>query len=542
MKDGRVHDVLVVGAGFAGLYAVHASRAAGLDVVCLEAGDGVGGTWYFNRYPGARCDVESVDYSYSFDEQLQNDWSWSERYATQPEILAYLEHVADRFGLREHVRLGTRVDAAEFDESASAWTVHTAAGEEHRARHLLFATGSLSAPNKPRIPGIDEFAGETYHTARWPDPHPSLAGKRVGVIGTGSSGIQSVPLLAEEAAALTVFQRTANYSVPALNRRLTEADQARIRAEYPERRRKSRLSGGGSPHVPYPKRAAECTPEEREAALEEGWRAGGVLFGKTFPDQYTDLESNDHARRFAERRIRELVEDPQTAEDLIPTDHPLGTKRICTDSGYFEAFNRPHVALVNLRRDPLARITPGGAETRGGHHPLDVLVCATGFDAMTGALTRIDIRGPRGARLAETWAEGPVTYLGLQVPGFPNLFTVNGPGAPSVLSNMVLTAEQQVDWVLRFVREADARGVTQVEPRDDAAEKWTTHVQEAADATLFPRAESWYLGANIPGKPRRFMPYVAGLGAYTERCEEIRDGGYEGFLLTTRRPPREGTA
>ncbi|NIH80811.1 flavin-containing monooxygenase [Amycolatopsis viridis] len=529
-----VRDVLIVGAGFAGLYAVHAFRRAGLDVVCLEAGSDVGGTWYFNRYPGARCDVESVDYSYSFDEDLQNEWVWSERYATQPEILAYIHHVADRFDLRRHVLLERRVTAARFDEHASRWTVRTAGGEEHRARYLLFATGSLSAPNRPDIPGADEFAGDTYFTARWPEPGPSLAGKRVGVIGTGSSAIQSVPILAREADSLTVFQRTANYSVPALNRPLTDEDQRRIRAEYPARRAKARASGGGSPHESYPKRAVECTPEEREAALEAGWRNGGVLFGKTFPDQFTDITANDYAREFAERKIREIVRDPVTARDLIPTDHPIGTKRICTDSGYFETFNKDTVALVNLRREPITRITPRGVETTAALYELDVLVYATGFDAMTGALTRIDITGARGRSITEAWADGPVTYLGVQIPGFPNLFTVNGPGAPSVLSNMVLTAEQQVDWLVGLLQHADGAGATQVEVRDDAAVKWTDHVQQAADATLFPRANSWYLGANIPGKPRRFMPYVAGLGAYRQRCEEVREDGYEGFVFTTR--------
>ncbi|MDA3644019.1 NAD(P)/FAD-dependent oxidoreductase [Saccharopolyspora indica] len=530
----RVRDVLVVGAGFAGLYAVHAFREAGLDVGCLEAGAAIGGTWFFNRYPGARCDVESIDYSYSFDDDLQNDWVWSERYATQPEILAYIDHVADRFGLRQHVQLEKRVTAAHFDERTSRWTARTEDGDEHIARYLVFATGSLSAPNKPDIPGADSFAGETLFTARWPEPGPSLEGKRVGIIGTGSSAIQSVPILAEQARSLTVFQRTPNYSVPALNRKLTDEEQRRIRAEYPERRRKSRLSGGGSTHEPYPKPAQECTPEEREAALESGWRSGGVLFGKTFPDQFTDLASNDFAREFAARKIREIVQDPRTAEDLIPTDHPIGTKRICTDSGYFETFNRDEVSLVNLRRDPIVRITAAGVETSAGCHELDVLVYATGFDAMTGALTRVDITGPLGDRIRDAWAEGPVTYLGVQIPGFPNLFTVNGPGSPSVLANMVLTAEQQVDWLAGLIRHADDTGAAQVEVRRDAAIKWTEHVQQAADATLFPRANSWYLGANIEGKPRRFMPYVAGLGAYRRRCDAIRDDGYEGFVFTSR--------
>ncbi|GIH68104.1 flavin-containing monooxygenase [Sphaerimonospora thailandensis] len=529
-------DVLVIGAGFAGLYAIHAARRAGLDVLCLEAGAGVGGTWYYNRYPGARCDVESIDYSYSFDEELQDEWEWSERYATQPEILAYIEHVAERFDLLDSVRLETRAVSAHFDERTSTWRVRSESGEEFEARYLLCATGSLSAPNKPAIPGIDDFAGEVLFTAEWPHTEPDLAGKRVGLIGTGSSGIQSTPLLAARAKQLTVFQRTPNYSVPALNRNFTPADQVRIREEYPERRRKSRRSGGGSPYVAYPKNGVDCTPEERLAALEKGWTTGGVLFGKTFPDQYVNEETNRYAADFFEAKIRRIVHDPATADDLIPDDHPIGTKRICTDSGYFETFNRDNVALVNLRKDPIVRITEWGIKTEGAAHELDVLIFATGFDAMTGALQRIDIRGTGGASFREAWREGPVSYLGYQVPDFPNLFIVSGPGSPAVLANMVLAAEMQIDWLLKLIRHADEMGANRIEPRADAAAKWTAHVQEAADQTLFPRANSWYVGANIEGKPRTFMLYVRGLGTYAGVCDQVAEDGYEGFVLTSHSP------
>ncbi|WP_067168733.1 flavin-containing monooxygenase [Microtetraspora niveoalba] len=540
MKNGTTvvpsgtYDVLVVGAGFAGLYAVHRALGAGFRAIGVEAAPGVGGTWYWNRYPGARCDVESIDYSYSFDEELQDSWVWSERYATQPEILAYLEHVADRFGLRPHFRFDRRVESARFDEGDATWTVTTDAGEAYRARFVVLATGSLSAPNKPPIPGADRFAGEVLFTAQWPREKVSFAGKRVGIIGTGSSGIQSIPIIAEEAASLTVFQRSPNYSVPAFNRPLTEDEQVRVRAEYPERRRRSAYSGAGTPHETYPKTVFEIDEAERLAAFEARWKEGGVLFGKTFPDQTVDEAVNKMARDFAEAKIRAIVADQRTADDLIPVDHPIGTKRICTDSGYYATFNRENVTLVNLRREPIVSITERGIETGGSSYELDTLIYATGFDAMTGAVTRIDIRGARGARIGDAWGEGPVTYLGMAIPGFPNLFTVNGPGSPSVLANMVLTAEQQVDWVVDLLADCRSRGVTEVEARADSAAKWTGHVDEVAHRTLFPKADSWYVGANIEGKRRVFMPYIGGFGAYRRTCEQVRAGGYEGFVLTAR--------
>lgn len=534
LSDTQVRDVLVIGAGFAGLYAVYAARRAGLDVACLEAAGGIGGTWHFNQYPGCRCDVESIDYSYSFDEGLQNEWEWSERYATQPEILSYIHHVADRFDLNRHIQLHTDVVAARFDEARSLWHLETAGGEVHSAQYVIFATGSLSTPIKPNIPGIDEFAGHTLYTAQWPDNPPALEGKRVGVIGTGSSGIQSIPVIAESATSVSVFQRTANYSVPACNRTLTARDQARIRREYPERRKKSWVSGGGSPHQAHPQNAVDVAPEERERAFAEAWRMGGVLFSKAFPDQFTDIRANDYARAFFEAQVREIVHDPQTAEDLVPDDHPIGTKRICTDSGYYQTFNRDHVTLINLKREPISTITASGVTTSKASYDLDVLVLATGFDALTGPLSRIDLRGVDNTRIQDVWAAGPLTYLGMQIPNFPNLFLVNGPGSPSVLANMVLTSEQQIDWIIDLVRECRQRAVTQIEARHDAAEKWTDHVTELADKTLMPQANSWYTGANIDGKPRTFMLYTAGLGAFSAVCEQVKQNGYEGLIWTTR--------
>jgi len=476
--------------------------------------------------------VESVDYSYSFDRELEQTWTWSERYATQPEIQSYFDHVADRYGLRERFDFGRSVVSATFDEASSTWTLVTDGGVEYRTRFVVMATGCLSAPIRPDLPGIDDFAGETYFTAQWPDEQVAFTGKRVGLIGTGASGIQAAPIIAEQAQSLTVFQRTANYTVPAPNGPLTDEDQRRIQEEYPSRRETSFYAPAASPHVSYPKKATEIDGAEREAALEARWQQGGVLFGKTFPDQNSDIVANDYAREFAERKIREIVADPQTAEDLIPTDHPIGSKRIVTDSGYYAMYNRPDVELVNLRRDPIEQVTGWGIKTAEASYELDVLVFATGFDALTGALARIDVRGARGALLADSWAAGPVTYLGLGIAGFPNLLTVNGPGSPSVLANMVLHAEQQVDWCLALITECLRTGVDQAEPRADAAEKWTDHLGEVAAATLFTRAASWYMGANIEGKKRVFMPYIGGFGNYRRICDEVRDAGFEGFVLT----------
>jgi cation diffusion facilitator CzcD-associated flavoprotein CzcO len=529
-------DVVVVGAGFAGLYAVHRAGRDGLLAVGIEAGDDVGGTWYWNRYPGARCDVESVDYSFSFDEELQNGWRWSERFATQPEIRAYASHMAERFGLRDRYRFGERVTSARFDESTSTWLVETGAGTRLRAPFVVFATGSLSVPHRPSFPGVDDFGGEVYFTAQWPESPVDLTGRRVGVIGTGSSGIQVVTAIAPVAAGLTVFQRTANYSIPTVNGPLTDAELASIRATYPARRAITRRGLNGSGRDAYEKSVFEVGEEERRAVFERGWTLGGVAFAKTFPDQMVDDAVNRVARDFVHSKIREIVHDPATADDLTPTDHPIGAKRICSDSGYYETFNRDDVTLVNLRTDPIVRVVAGGIETASGLHQLDVIVYATGFDALTGALLRIDVRGRGGIRLADVWDDGPLTYLGVSVPGFPNLFLVNGPGGPSVLGNMILGAELQVDWVADLVAHAGSRGAQELEARADAAATWTEHVDEVAAATLYAKARSWYMGANIEGKKQRFMPYAGGLGSYTDLCARVRDDGYEGFALTSRSP------
>lgn len=529
------HDVIVVGAGFAGLYAVHSATAAGLTALGIEAADGVGGTWYWNRYPGARCDVESVDYSYSFDEELQQTWTWSERFAGQPEILAYLEHVADRLDLGRHYVFGTEVTGVAFDQRSGTWEVHTSAGARHRATFLLCATGCLSAVNRPDLPGIEDFAGEVYHTAAWPRQEPDFSGKHVGLVGTGSSGIQVAPVIAASAASLTVFQRSPNYSVPMPNHPWTEDDLQSIRVDYADRRRRSAYAPAGTPHTSRAKPAAETSAEERETALRQRWTEGGVLFSKTFPDQLTDLAANDIAREFAEARIRELVADPRVADDLIPVDHPIGTKRICTDTGYYETFNLGHVNLVNLRREPITAVTADVVQTAAAGYPCDALVFATGFDAMTGALSRIDPIGPSGARLSDLWADGPITFLGMMIPKLPNLFSFSGPGSPSVLANMVLHAEVQVDWVIALIIAARSQGATEVEARADAAAAWTRHVAEVAEGTLFVHAtSSWYLGANIEGKKRVFMPYIGGFGTYRRRCDDVVENDYAGLVFTSR--------
>lgn len=525
-------DLVVVGAGLAGIYTMYRALEKGLDVVGIEAGDSVGGTWYWNRYPGARCDVESVDYSYSFDRELERDWKWTERFAAQPEIRAYLDHVADRYDLRRHFAFGRRVTAAHFDEQASLWTVTLDDGTQHVARFVVMATGCLSAPNRPDLPGIDEYAGTQLFTAVWPDEPVDLTGKRVGLIGTGSSGIQAAPVIAAQAESLTVFQRSANYTVPARNRPLTEEEWQKVQETYPERREAARYAPAGSLSTTHEKKATEVDAAERARAFEARWQEGGVLFAKTFPDQSSDIVANDYAREFAESKIRDIVADAEVADDLIPKDHPIGTKRIVTDTGYYEMYNRDNVELVNLRKHPIEQVTSWGIKTDDASYELDVIVFATGFDALTGALTAIDLRGARGAVLADDWAHGPETYLGLGVAGFPNLITLNGPGSPSVLANVATHTEQQVDWAIDLIEFCRANGIDQAEPRRDAAEKWTAHLGEVAAGTLFTRAASWYMGANIEGKTRTFMPYIGGFGNYRRACDEVRDSGFEGYVLT----------
>lgn len=524
-------DVIVVGAGFGGLYALHRFRQQGLSVRVFEAAPEVGGTWYFNRYPGARCDVESLDYCYSFSDELQQEWTWTEKYATQAEILDYIKWVADKLDLRPGITFNARVISAVLDEDTMRWTVTTDNGETVVARFVVMATGPLSSPLTPDIPGLETFGGQIYHTAHWPHEGVDFTGKRVGVIGTGSSGVQSIPIIAEQAAQLVVFQRTPNYSVPAGNRPLTAEEITHAKATYDARRRMSWRSGGGSPHLAHPKLTMEVTPEERHAAFEERWQLGGVLFSKTFADQMIDIEANEEARKFYESKIRAVIDDPEVAELLIPKDHPIGTKRICTDTNYFQTFNRPNVTLVSVRQTPIESINPAGIATSSAHYDLDAIVLATGFDAMTGTLAKVDIVGRGGRKLVDDWSHGPRTYLGLGVDGFPNLFLVSGPGAPAVLANMVLHAEAHIQWISEAIAYLDKHGYAAMEATSGAVDAWVTECNQRADATLFPKANSWYVGANVPGKPRVFMLFIGGFATYLDICAEVADAGYKGFTL-----------
>ncbi|WP_437828101.1 flavin-containing monooxygenase [Sorangium sp. So ce1153] len=525
-------DAVVVGAGFAGLYMLHRLRQLGLSVRVYEAGSGVGGTWFWNRYPGARCDIESMDYSYSFSPELQQEWTWTERYATQPEILRYLEHVADRFELRRDIQLGTRVTAAVFDEATGRWAIRTGDGAGASARFLIMATGCLSVAKRLDFKGIDAFQGDSYHTSHWPREGVDFTGKRVGVIGTGSSGVQVIPIIAEQAARLFVFQRTPCFSVPARNAPIDPAHEASMKASYDEHRRKARETRAGVVMEVNPKSALEVSPEEREREFTARWERGGTAFLATFSDVMRSREANETAAEFVRARIRATVRDPAVAEALSPRGYPLGTRRLCVDTRYYDTFNRDNVTLVDVKASPIEEITPRGLRTRSAEYELDSLVFATGFDAMTGALTSIDIRGRGNESLKQKWAGGPRTYLGIAVAGFPNLFTITGPGSPSVFSNAVVSIEQHVEWISGCIAHLRERGIERIEATVEAEDGWVAHMREVAEGTLYPLASSWYIGANIPGKPRVLMPYAGGVGAYRKKCEAIAAQGYDGFSLS----------
>ncbi|WP_146240024.1 flavin-containing monooxygenase [Prauserella flavalba] len=524
-------DAIVVGAGFSGLYMLYELRRRGLTARVLEAGSDVGGTWYWNRYPGARCDVESLDYSYSFDEDLQQEWKWTERYPAQPEIQRYLAHVADRFDLRKDITFDTRVVAAQYDTPSATWTVRTEAGDRLTARYCILATGCLSVPKAPEIPGLDDFRGPVYHTATWPESGVDFSGRRVGVFGTGSSGVQAIPMIAQEAGHVTVFQRTPAFSVPAFNGPLDPEWEREIKTNYAERRRQNRASEAGIVRGDNPQSAHDVDEEQRQREYESRYTKGGFGILGAYADLMADQRANDTVSDFVRQKIRERVTDPEVAERLLPWEYPLGTKRICVDTDYYETFNRDNVTLVDLRRDALETVTANGVRTARGEVELDCLVLATGFDAMTGAVNRIDIRGRDGAVLAEKWGAGPRTYLGLGTAGFPNLFLLAGPGSPSVLTNMVTAIEQHVEWTGRCIEHLRTHGYRTIEPTVEAEDGWVDHVNEVASMTLFPKAASWYLGANVPGKPRIFMPYAGGFATYEKQCDEVAEQDYRGFAL-----------
>lgn len=531
LNPAETVDAVVVGAGFSGMYQLHRLREMGLSVQVFEAGEDVGGTWFWNRYPGARVDIESMAYSFSFSKELEQDWVWSEKYSPQPELLRYAQHVADRFDLKRNITFNTRVESAHFDDDKDQWLITTECGKRVRARYFVMATGVLSAAKTPDIAGRDSYKGETYQTGLWPKEGVDFTGKRVAIIGTGSSAVQSIPLIAEEADELVVYQRTAAFSTPAFNRPLSNSEIDTMKGNYEQYRQEQRLSPAG---IINPERQLErvmdVPKEERQRRFETAWDEG-LLTGlmSTFSDIQLDEAANHEVSEFIRERIRNTVQDKQTADDLTPKAFPYATKRPCIDTDYYETYNRDNVSLVNLRRTPIEKITEDGIETSEGARAFDAIIYATGFDAMTGPLLRVDIRGRGGKRLVDAWIDGPTSYLGIAIHGFPNMFTITGPSSPSVLSNMLVSIEQHVDWVADCIAWMNENGKTAIEPSDEAEKEWAEHTAQLAGMTLFPKADSWYMGANVPGKPRMFLAYVGGVGAYRLICDQIAATGYHGF-------------
>jgi cyclohexanone monooxygenase len=526
------YDAIVIGAGMAGMYMLYKLREMGLSARVFEAGGDVGGTWYWNRYPGARVDIESQEYSFSFSAELEQEWVWTERYASQPEILRYLNHVADRFDLRRDIQFKTRVERAHYDDENHLWRIETDAGDSVHARYCVSATGCLSVPNEPNFPGQERFAGHSYHTGRWPHEGVDLSGKRVAIIGTGSSSIQSITEIAGQVGQLYVFQRTPNFSVPAHNGPASPDVRKNWLANRAENRLAQRQTlGGFLSSERNEQKASEVGGNEHRQAFEARWAEGGFAILGAFGDLMADPNSNAAVANFAGEKIREIVRDPKVAERLTPKDYPFGAKRLCVDTGYYENFNRPNVELVDLNETPLHTITEKGVATTAAEYEVDAIIFAIGFDAMTGALSRIDVRGRGGRTLADAWAEGPKSYLGIMVSGFPNFFTITGPGSPSVLSNMVVSIEQHVEWLAQLFAFMDENMMVEIDPSQIAQDGWVDHVNEVANFTVYPYANSWYLGANIPGKPRVFMPYAGGVGVYRDLCAAIAANLYMGFKL-----------
>lgn len=532
MSEQRV-DAVIVGAGFAGMYALHRLVKENYQPIVFETGDNVGGTWYWNRYPGARCDIQSMEYSYTFDEDLQQDWNWSEKYAPQPEILRYANYVADRFELRKNINFNTRVLTARYDENHQEWLVKTDKNKAYRTKFCIMATGCLSSTNLPKFEGIDLFEGESFHTGQWPHSPVDFKSKRIGIIGTGSSAIQSIPVIAESCEHLTVFQRTANYSIPAHNEPLDQQYATSVKNSYPAFRAENRemFAAFGAHQARWEDSIFDVGDEVRQARFEKKWQEGGLGFTSAFGDTGADKQANDIAAEFVRNKIRATVDDNEVAELLCP-DQVLGCKRVCVDSHYFETFNQSNVSLINAKEHPVEAITSEGLIQNGRHYKFDMIIYATGFDAMTGSLLKIDIEGKNGLSLKEKWQAGPRTYLGLCTFGFPNLFTVSGPGSPSVLSNMIITIEQHVNWIIDCMTHLRDSKLSTIEALEDAENDWVDLTNEIANGTLFPTCNSWYLGANVPGKPRIFMPFVGGFPAYAEICAEVAEQNYRGFELT----------
>lgn len=535
MSDRSRYDAVVVGAGFSGLYLVKRLQDAGFSVLAVEAAPSVGGTWYWNAYPGARCDVESFDYCYSFSRELEAEWNWSERYPSQPELLRYLNHVADRFDLRPDIQLNTRVTAARFDAAQAAWTVELDSGEAVEGRFFILAGGAISVPKPPEIDGIESFAGQCFHTGSWPHELVDFSGQRVAVIGTGSSGVQTTTSIVDQVAQLTVFQRTPNFCAPIINYPIDQDAMDAFRETSAERHEISRHSRQGIPYAQPTRSALEVTPEEREATYSRAWEHSHLFALRlTYNDLLIDENANATVADFVRGKIREIVADPATAERLTPRSYPYAAKRPCIGKDYYAMFNHDKVALVDLRETPIVRMTPAGIATSEGEMAFDSVIFATGFDALTGAAALIDITGRDGQTLRDAWSAGPETYLGIASSGFPNLFLVTGPGSPGPLSAMVKSIEQHVDWIgdcMGWMRE---NGIATIDALPGHQSAWMDHVQEVADGTLYPRANSWYVGANVPGKPRRFMPYLGGVGVYRAKCDAVVAARYEGFALEFR--------
>ncbi|WP_409305510.1 flavin-containing monooxygenase [Peribacillus sp. SCS-155] len=536
-------DAVIVGAGFSGLYMLHCLRKAGFSTRVFEAGDNVGGTWYWNRYPGARCDVESIYYNYTFSEELLEEWTWSSKYAEQPEILSYINFVADRLDLRRDIQFSTRVSSAKYDEDKKFWIVELNDGQTVSARYFITAVGCLSASNIPKIKGLENFKGEWYHTGQWPHEKVEFIGKKVGIIGTGSSGIQAIPVIAEEAEHLTVFQRTPQYSTPARNHPLDPDLIQQVRENYSEIKTNIRHSLTGMPVMPRDRSVFDDTPEERQRSFEAAWEKGGLMhLNYTYNDLSITPEANEMVAEFIRSKIRQVVKNPETAEKLMPNFF-YGTKRPIIDTNYFETYNRENVSLVDVKKAPIEEITPTGLRNAESEYELDMIVFATGFDAMTGPLFKMDIRGKGGVSLKEKWADGAHTrtYLGIATAGFPNMFMLTGPESPSVLSNMMVSIEQHVEWVSDCINYMRDNGKVVIEANEDAENTWSKTCREIADATLFTKTESWYMGANIEGKARGFQIYLGGVGPYRQICDDVAGNGYEGFtLIASEEPVLEG--
>jgi len=531
-NDTVVYDVIVVGAGFGGMYMLHELRKIGLNVLVLEEATGVGGTWYWNRYPGARCDVESMEYSYSFSDELQQEWNWTHRFSTQPEILEYANHVADRFDLRSHIKFQTRVNSVEYDAGEKKWLLRSTSDEEFQGRYCVMATGTLSSVNEPKFAGLDKYEGDWYVTGRWPHDGVDFSGKTVGIIGTGSSAVQAIPVIAKDAKHLTVFQRTANYSIPAKNRPLMSDEVNEIKNRYPEIRKGAKANRAGIASMkPGSNSAMSVSETERHEEYQRRWEEGGTGFTAAYSDIGTDDAANFTAAEFVRDKIRETVINSKTAELLAPTNI-IGCKRLCADTDYYETYNRTNVTLLDVNTDPIKGLVKEGLQTENNVYEFDIVIFAIGFDAMTGALLSMNITGKEGLKLTDIWSDGPQSYLGLSMAGFPNLFTITGPGSPSVLSNMITSIEQHVEWIRDCLNYMEIGGYTEIEAKTSAEDNWTRHVEEIASDTLRYTCNSWYVGANIPGKKRIFMPYAGGIPPYREKCDHVAANGYDGFKIS----------